>query len=261
MRKLIQIVIAAVATLAAGLAPAALVNRGDGMIYDDVLKITWLQDWNYAGLHCTADDPFLLECFDCPPDNPDAWAPWCREIRATMTWYEAKKWAKDLVYGGFDDWRLPTMRDTGPRGCDLNFAGGTDCGYNVQTIAGDTVFSEMAHLWYVTLGNRAYCDPVLSTAEICVQQDGWDSYNFGPFQNVQTFLRADYYWTGVPYDAPSFEPASWYFRPISGYQDWEIVRFGGFAVAVRSDAVPEPRTSALALLALGLAAALRRKVN
>jgi MYXO-CTERM domain-containing protein len=88
-----------------------------------------------------------------------------------------------------------------------------------------------------------------------------DTPNFGPFQNIQTALRADYYWTGVPYNSQSFEPASWYFRPTSGYQDWEIRRFGGFAVAVRPGPVPEPPTAALALLALGLAAVLRRKAS
>jgi MYXO-CTERM domain-containing protein len=260
MRKLLQVSVAAV-TLVTGAAPAALVDRGGGIIYDDVLKITWLQDWNYAGLHCTDDSGLNPECHVCPPDNPGAWAPWCGEIRGAMPWDDARRWAKNLVHGGFDDWRLPAMRDTGPPGCDLNFAGGTDCGYNVQTKAGGTVYSEMAHLWYVTLGNVAYCDPVLSTAETCVRQEGWDTPNFGPFQNIQTALRADYYWTGVPYNSQSFEPASWYFRPTSGYQDWEIRRFGGFAVAVRPGPVPEPPTAALALLALGLAAVLRRKAS
>jgi hypothetical protein len=31
-----------------GAAGAGLIDRGNGLIYDDVLKITWLQDANYA---------------------------------------------------------------------------------------------------------------------------------------------------------------------------------------------------------------------
>lgn len=40
----------------AGGAQAALWDRGNGMIYDDVLNVTWLQDANYAktsGYHAT----------------------------------------------------------------------------------------------------------------------------------------------------------------------------------------------------------------
>jgi hypothetical protein len=53
---------------------AGLIDRGNGMIYDDVQDITWLQDANLAG--------------------------------TTMTWDEAMAWAENLEYGGFDNWRL-----------------------------------------------------------------------------------------------------------------------------------------------------------
>jgi hypothetical protein len=157
------------------------------------------------------------------------------------------------------------MRDTATPGCDLSFAGGTDCGTNVQTMSGPKVDSEMAHLWYVTLGNLSYCDPGASTAEDCVRQEGWGLLNVGPFQNMQTETEAPYqrisrYWTGVPYNAPSFEPASWFFELSRGYQDWEIRPALYHAVAVRSD-VPEPDTGLLAMLALALVLAIRCKSN
>ena len=59
---------------------AELIDRGDGMIYDTVLDITWLQDAQYA-LTSGYDDGY-------------------------MTWYEAVEWADQLVYAGFNDWRL-----------------------------------------------------------------------------------------------------------------------------------------------------------
>jgi hypothetical protein len=60
---------------------AELIDRGDGMIYDTVLDITWLQDAHYALTSGYDDDGY-------------------------MTWYEAVEWADQLVYAGFNDWRL-----------------------------------------------------------------------------------------------------------------------------------------------------------
>ena len=55
---------------------------------------------------------------------------------------------------GVIGWRLPSTTDSNNDGCNFSFAGGTDCGYNV-----DTASSEMAHMFYVTLGNLALCPP------------------------------------------------------------------------------------------------------
>lgn len=55
---------------------AALLDRGDGLIYDDDLDITWLQYANYSG--------------------------------QTMSWDEAMLWSADLIYQGYNDWRLPS---------------------------------------------------------------------------------------------------------------------------------------------------------
>jgi hypothetical protein len=54
---------------------AALYDRGSGLIYDDALDITWIQNANYMGV--------------------------------TMTWDDAVGWAGGLVFQGYDDWRLP----------------------------------------------------------------------------------------------------------------------------------------------------------
>jgi hypothetical protein len=60
---------------------AALYDRGNGLIYDDVLDITWMQDANYAQTSGYDSD-------------------------GLMSWADANTWADQLSYGGFDDWRL-----------------------------------------------------------------------------------------------------------------------------------------------------------
>ncbi len=55
---------------------AALQDRGSGLIYDDILDITWMEHANYSG--------------------------------KTMTWSDAMNWADSFVFQGYNDWRLPT---------------------------------------------------------------------------------------------------------------------------------------------------------
>ena len=68
---------------------AALFDRGGGMIYDDVLDITWLQDANAPGI---------------------------------LNWDDASAWVNALGYGGYNDWRLASMdvdNDTEIIRCEL----------------------------------------------------------------------------------------------------------------------------------------------
>ncbi len=97
-------------------ASADLVDRGNGLIYDTDLDITWLQDANYAQTSGYAN---------ALPDG-------------RMLWYDAVAWADQLVYQAYDDWRLPNADGLGP--CD----NGYDC-----------TGSEMGHLYYTELGNPA----------------------------------------------------------------------------------------------------------
>ena len=80
------------------------------------------------------------------------------------------------------------MLDTGAAGCDFVVNGGSDCGFNVQTKSGGTVFSEMAHLYHVTLGNLARFAPGTD-----VDQPGYGLSNTGNFQDMQS----DSYWSGL----------------------------------------------------------------
>jgi hypothetical protein len=203
--------------------------NGDGTVdafYDTVLKVSWLSDANLAG---------------------------------PMVWTEATRWAANVDLYGVTGWRLPTMIDNGASGCDLSFAGGTDCGYNVQTISqdGQTVFSEMAHLYYVALGNKGYCAPGVDNCD--PGQPGWGLTNTGAFSNLQTW----FYWAGVAYE-PSPEHEAWYFDTGYGYQSAFGQGNGFYALAVRpgdvAAAVPEPQTFALMFMgAAGVLLAVRRQ--
>lgn len=69
---------------------ASLVDVGNGMVYDTVLDITWLQNANYA----------MSSGYDAD---------------GLMTWDEANTWATTLYYGGTGGWRLPTFDPNNPR--------------------------------------------------------------------------------------------------------------------------------------------------
>ena len=80
-RRALGGVLAAGLLLGTGLVQAALSEPVDGMVYDDVLDLCWLQDVGTSG-----------------PRN----------------WGDAVAWAEDLVFGGHTDWRLARMSSTSP---------------------------------------------------------------------------------------------------------------------------------------------------
>jgi hypothetical protein len=109
--------------LCCGTAQAALIDRGGGLIYDDVLNVTWLQNAGAGG---------------------------------ELSWTDAKAWADQLsVFDSvrgltWSDWRLP---DTQPiNGVAWNLApttdGSSDWGYNIVSPQ-----HELAHLFHVGLQN------------------------------------------------------------------------------------------------------------
>ena len=85
-------------------ATAALYDRGNGLIYDSVSDITWLQDANYAG----------TSGYD---------------IDGKMSWTDANTWASNLSFGGAENWRLPIISSPDPA-CSIQNGGisyGTGC--------------------------------------------------------------------------------------------------------------------------------------
>jgi len=88
-----------------------------------LLDITWLQDANYAKTSGHDSD-------------------------GMMTWNNAVAWADQLVYGGYDDWRMPTAVDGQ---YVFGYDGTTTVGYNITS-------SELGYMYYDNLGNLGYCD-------------------------------------------------------------------------------------------------------
>ncbi len=113
---------------------SGLIDRGNGMIYDDILEITWLQDANFAATQYTLTGG--LE----------------GSINGALRWASAKEWVQSLDYGGFDDWRLPSAGLIyGHNPCPGYHSGTCDRGFN-------NVSGELGHLFYHSLGNKGWYD-------------------------------------------------------------------------------------------------------
>lgn len=243
-------VVAAVGTLLltlSGVGHAALHDRGGGLLYDDVLNVTWLQDANYA----------FTSGYDAD---------------GLLNWKQAVKWAADLNYTDtvrgvvYSDWRLPhVLPVNGSYNGKFSFDGSTDEGYNTRSPN-----SELAYMYFVNLGLKAYY-----AADGSVQADfgaagmgRWGSANVGPVKN----LRSSIYWTGSVY-APHPTLNSWMFDAHWGYQNfysqWDLlyvwaVRDGDVAgtpgrlATGLSNAVLVPESPTWALMGLGLVATVAR---
>lgn len=175
---------------------------------------------------------------------------WLRKIEVSgKSQAQAVDWIGQLTFAGYDDWRLPEINRGTLGSCPIwpDPTSGSDCGYNVLTKIGDTVYSEIAHLYYVTLGNKAACAP---------GEYPCFTYPLGPGEGLTNtalfidLIRDPWYVISVPKDGKL-----WNFGMYSGYQtDWFGTARGDLAVmAVRdgdvASAIPEPSTWMLFILA------------
>jgi hypothetical protein len=230
MKHLKTGVAAAAMVAIAGAADAVLVSRAGGtMIYDTTRNITWLADMNYAQTSGHTGTGV--------------------NANGRMTWDAATAWANDLVYGGYSDWRLPTLNplDTS---CSLNSNPGG--GFPQQYYGYNCTGGELSGLFVTDLGNKAN-ESVLNQAGDTSEQIA----NLALFSNVQS----DVYWSGTEYSPPP--GGAWTFRTVDGFQGTYAKFETLYAVAVRpgdvTASVPEPQTLALALLALGATGVARRR--
>jgi Protein of unknown function (DUF1566)/PEP-CTERM motif len=128
--KKMTLALATAGILSSGAAQAVLFDRGGGLIYDNVLNITWLSDANYAQTSGYDSD-------------------------GVMNFSAANTWAANLSYGGYTDWRLPTTMQPD-----------ATCSYQTTISAGyGCTGSEMGHMFYNNLGATAGND-ILSGSNI-----------------------------------------------------------------------------------------------
>lgn len=182
---------------------------------------------------------------------------WLRQASAPQlqSWAQARDWAAQLTVGGHGDWRLPTTLDTGLPGCARVTYMGGDCGYNVPTQTGtgnDASYSELAHLFQVTLGNAAAYTTAGQFRGFAGQGTSWGLANTGGFEGLQSAV----YWSGS--GVAGNNNYAWSYHFGLGYQSLAEKGVLSQALVLRDgdvlSAVPEPSTWAMAgagLLCLG----------
>ena len=152
---------------------AELFDRGGGLIYDDVLDVTWLQDANYAKTTGHIESLYIYD-------------------QGIMYWDDAQEWVENLEYYDtvrnvvWDDWRLPRILPINNESYQdiFSYNGTTDWGYN-----NISTNSELAYMNYINLGDIAgydingYWSPEYQDIE-----------NSGPFIN----LTKQYVWSQNP---------------------------------------------------------------
>lgn len=218
----------------AGAAQAALFDRGGGLIYDDVLNVTWLQDANYARSSGLNSDGVLLG-------------------------YQAVSWANNLTYFDsvrnvtYNDWRLPSVR---PIGANWNYQfstdGTTDWGPNNTSQK-----NELSYMYFVNLGLKSFFNV-----------DGSANPNFGVFDDgtisgqrnvnasgVTIFnLNAGAYWAGTRWELPQNGVYYYNFNTAFGETNAGDEYMSAYAWAVRDgDVSPVPLPPSFALMLSGLA--------
>lgn len=161
--------------------------------YDTVLDITWLANANGSN---NSDPGFYY---------------------GLTTWDNALSWAAGLNVGGITGWRLPTTNPIdGTTADDWAFAynGTEDQGYNVSapgTLYAGSSASELAHMFYNTLGNIGFCET--SSTTDCIPDPDHTHPNMGPFSD----LAGTDYWSATTYSIGSPDNA-WRFNMFYGNQ-------------------------------------------
>jgi len=208
-----------------GVLPATPGGTDYQAYYDDVANLTWLANASASG---------------------------------SVTWADANTWAAGLNVNGVTGWRLPTNSpvngSTYSVGATIAYDGSKDWSYNVS--APDTTYagsmaSEMAFLFYNTLGNASICNSTTSTVDTCDPQSA--GTNTGPFSGIQVGdVVNSRYWSATDFSftdvyCTTTSSCAWFFLFTDGAQGYDVKTSTRYAWAVYTGnagavAVPLPAT-------------------
>jgi len=146
---------------------ATLTDRGNGLIYDDHLDVTWLENANLGDTNA----------FGVGGVNADGTMPWA----TANTWIAGMNAAN---YKGFNNWRLPTTTQPDAScGSQAPFSG-----FPLQGIGLGCTGSEMGHLSNVEGITAAAPGPLFDN----VQADFyWSGTEYAPIPSHAWYFRFD----------------------------------------------------------------------
>lgn len=209
----------------AGIANASLFDRGNGLFYDDVLKVTWMQDANYAKTQYVTSAGTL------------------GDADGKMNWIEATTWVQHLNFAGYDDWRLPAVSPVNGINFNLTYSdtGSADFGYNL-----DKSSSELAYMHYINLKNASLYAPFGIRNGCGDNLPDQCMLNTLPFSNIQPAE----YWTGT--EIAVYSDSVFHFNTAIGLQ-YGSTKTGDerFVWVVRDGdvtSVPEPNAFLIMLI-------------
>lgn len=234
----LKIVLSALlASLIPAVADAALIDRGGGLVYDEDLDITWLQNANLAAgsIYDQTSQGIRNEMGPA--------GPCCSPTDGLMTWEKAVAWADNLVFQGYDDWRLPTLElrtiEVNPGGYLIASPG---C---MAWSKADCITNEYSYMHRYHLGATP-------------PAHGPDSNRTGDVVSVggtNLFSVQDFYWTSVELGAGAYA-----FRFDSGgfgsdvILDWEMAAWAVRDGDSKPGGTEVPAPSSLVLMLVGIVA-------
>ncbi|MES9852003.1 MAG: hypothetical protein ABW170_09250 [Candidatus Thiodiazotropha sp. L084R] len=189
--KTVSKLAALLCVFALGSSDAALIDRGSGLIYDDVLDVTWLQDASYVQNYYGS-------------------------AQHAVNWDTATSWVDNLEFVDtergvvWDDWRMPTIDPGTYAGWEPIFDPATDVGDYYVYDRSESGANELAYMYYVNLGFEAYTDPITDPSLVARPTSPAGTYN--PFQNL-SYLGT---WTDSLVGNPDRPDQVWYFHSHFG---------------------------------------------
>ena len=136
---------------------------------------SFYNEWNDDETRCIKDESIPVR-LSSPYTDPASHLTWSSRSKSSLYWYDAAKYCKDLVEGGSNNWRVPTIDElkTLIRNCPEG-----DCDYD--SIGTYSAFVEPSVLWSSSLEyDDTYGDIIevldFSTASDIYQVASYDEY-------------------------------------------------------------------------------------